>query len=507
MNPRSVVRTLPGGSRRRRLAMSLCVAAIALAALVVLISSLALAGTASFPDVPGSHPYYAAISDLASRGIIGGYANGDFGPADPVTRQQFAKMIVLAGGYPVSESDICQFTDVAKSDATTFYPDNYIAVCAARGVTAGKTATTFDPTGKITRYQVVSMVVRMADNLRPGLLGVPRAGWSGNAVWGADPTHGANALRAEYNGLLAGLVLAALSPSADMSRGEVAQVLHNLVDKLGTTTSSSAPGTTTTEATGDTNLGILRSTDHGVTWTSIGDAHMAGLVVQPADPTPVTVGGQVMLFFVDFNHLGDPVPQTLYRADSADGVNFDTPRAVYSQAALMVDPAVLRMANGSYRAYVPSGDEGIISAASADGLAFVRESGVRTNAGGMPGALLLPDNRVRLFVCGNGITSLISSDGLNFTEESGVRIAAAAGMIVDDPQPIRLANGTYLMLYQVRDSHAASQSGEASWMAAIHLATSTDGLQWTASPTIIGYGGTSCVVEMADGSLLIYYGH
>jgi hypothetical protein len=48
----------------------------------------------------------------------------------------------------------------------------------------------------------------------------------------ADPTHGANAARAEYNGLLQGLHLGALDPYGDMSRGEVVQVLCNLIDLL-----------------------------------------------------------------------------------------------------------------------------------------------------------------------------------------------------------------------------------------------------------------------------------
>ena len=39
----------------------------------------------------------------------------------------------------------------------------------------------------------------------------------------------------------------------------------------------------------------------------------------------------------------------------------------------------------------------------------------------------------------------------------------------------------------------------------IHLATSADGFNWTTNPTVIGYGGTSCVIEMQDGTLYIYY--
>ncbi len=137
MNLKPAVSTSSTRRRRRRLLVGVLSAAIVLVALMVLVVSLALAVTASFPDVPASHPYYDAITDLASRGIINGYGNGDFGPNDAVTRQQFAKMIVLTGGYPVSEADICTFTDVEKSDTASFYPDNFVAVAAAHAITKG----------------------------------------------------------------------------------------------------------------------------------------------------------------------------------------------------------------------------------------------------------------------------------------------------------------------------------------------------------------------------------
>jgi hypothetical protein len=217
---------------RRRVAAGVVSGAVVVAGLLGIVVPLALAAPPSFPDVPETHPYFAAITDLASRGAIGGYADGHFGPSDQVTRQQFAKMIVLAAGYPVSEADVCPFRDVARSGAAGLFPDNYVAVCAARGITTGKTATTFDPYGNITRYQVVSMAMRTADDLRPGLLTPPPAAWTAGFPWAGDPFHGANAARAAYNGLLVGLDLAALEPSAAMTRGEVAQVLYNLLAKV-----------------------------------------------------------------------------------------------------------------------------------------------------------------------------------------------------------------------------------------------------------------------------------
>lgn len=250
---RSTVGASRGAARKRRLTVNLIVGALIALALVVSVASLAVAAASGFPDVPALHPYYAAITDLASRGIVGGYGNGEFGPADPVMRQQFAKMVVLTGGYPVSEDDICPFGDVDKSGSGGFYPDNYVAVCAERGITQGKTSARFAPYDNITRLQVVSMVVRMADDLHPGLLVAPPDTWVPTGNWSLDATHGANALLAEYNGLLASLDLEALSPSGDMSRGEVAQVLHNLLLELtaatSTTTTTEAPTTTSSSTT------------------------------------------------------------------------------------------------------------------------------------------------------------------------------------------------------------------------------------------------------------------
>lgn len=60
--------------------------------------SLAAAASPTFPDVPSSHPYSVAITELGSWGIIIGYTNDNFGPEDPVVRQQFAKMIVKTMG-------------------------------------------------------------------------------------------------------------------------------------------------------------------------------------------------------------------------------------------------------------------------------------------------------------------------------------------------------------------------------------------------------------------------
>jgi hypothetical protein len=131
----------------------------------------ATGGSTTFPDVPAGSPFADAINELARDGVISGFANGTFGPNQPVTRQQFAKMIVRAAGFPVSPADACPFLDVMTStpghylDANDpLYPDHYVAVASAHGITVGITPTIFHPDHNITLAQVVTMVVRTAEN-------------------------------------------------------------------------------------------------------------------------------------------------------------------------------------------------------------------------------------------------------------------------------------------------------------------------------------------------------
>jgi hypothetical protein len=234
----------------------LVIGAIVLLASLVSVASLALA--AGFTDVPSNNPYYAAISELSSRGIISGYADGTFGPNKPVLRKHFAKMIVGTVGLTPTEDDWLDenrpFTDCGRDNPSDLYPHDYIAVAKAYGLTTGKTATTFAPDANITRAQLFTMVVRAAQSFGV-TLEPPDPDYTSWGVLNSyqDPTHGANAHLAEYNGLLDGLQgLSAFSwMSGNATRGEVAQVLFNLANKLspGQSTTTTVTGPTTTVAT------------------------------------------------------------------------------------------------------------------------------------------------------------------------------------------------------------------------------------------------------------------
>ena len=82
------------------------------------------------------------------------------------------------------------------------------------------------------------MVVRAAKVRVSGWLPVFPVGWSGETAGYSDPTHGDNLHLAELNHLLAGIqapggTLAGWDPGAPATRGEVAQILANMLGAIG----------------------------------------------------------------------------------------------------------------------------------------------------------------------------------------------------------------------------------------------------------------------------------
>ncbi len=184
-----------------------------------------------FVDIGGS-PYADAINALAGAGIISGYREGDvweFRPTRPLYRAQLAKMLVGSLGLPVNENmTLPPFTDLGADAPDNLYPHEYVAGAYDNGITKGTTDTTFGPYKNVTRAQLVTMVVRAIEKVSPGTVVAPPVGWPGLAD-ASDPTHGANIAKAEYNGLLDRIDLSGWSVWDNATRGETAQVMHNMM--------------------------------------------------------------------------------------------------------------------------------------------------------------------------------------------------------------------------------------------------------------------------------------
>jgi hypothetical protein len=249
-------------------------------------------------------------------------------------------------------------------------------------------------------------------------------------------------------------------------------------------------------------MGMIESTDNGATWQFKGHADFHASLFNPVDPSALFDKGLLVFYFLDLNSLGTDT-SVVYRSVATDstGLDFSTPTKAFQMPGPFTDPMVVKMQNGKYRMYL-MGKYAILSAFSDNGFVFTQDPGERTTAGGVPGALVFPDGKVRLFVCGQGITSLISDNGLDFTQEPGVRIPIPSGAdVVADPNPIRIANGTYRMAYKVSPPGQV----EVPVLDEVHLAESEDGYSWTPGSASLVLGSVPTMVELPDGRMRIYY--
>ena len=69
-----------------------------------------------FYDVPKSYWAFSYIGEMAERGVLDGYPDGNFYPENDVTRAEFAKIMTAAAGLSVSYTGYSHFDDVAPDD-------------------------------------------------------------------------------------------------------------------------------------------------------------------------------------------------------------------------------------------------------------------------------------------------------------------------------------------------------------------------------------------------------
>jgi hypothetical protein len=109
--------------------------------------------TPLFADVPAGNPFCAWIEELARRGAVGGCGGGNYCPAQAVTREQMAVIMLAAReapGYAPPPCGTPLFGDVPA--ASPFCA--WIEELARRGVVAGCGAGTYCPAQAVAREQM-----------------------------------------------------------------------------------------------------------------------------------------------------------------------------------------------------------------------------------------------------------------------------------------------------------------------------------------------------------------
>lgn len=116
--------------------------------------------SAPFADVAASAWYSSFVNTLKFLGIASGYVNGNFGPADSVTRGQFSKMVVEAFDLAESEFDALAALnpqtcpDVPSADWQTPYLNRLMALEVMGGYPDG----TCKPNNPINRAEATKLI-------------------------------------------------------------------------------------------------------------------------------------------------------------------------------------------------------------------------------------------------------------------------------------------------------------------------------------------------------------
>lgn len=185
----------------------------------------------SFEDIK-NHKNKEAIEILSAKGIVNGKTESVFDPEGSVTRAEFSKIIVRALG--LNEEGEPAFEDVRKED--WFYP--YVAAAYNNSIINGISEKSFNPYGNINRQEASTMLYRSAKILgmntelsnfaARNILSV-FTDYVKTSSWAVIPL----AFCCEKDIIESDEI--EILPFKSLSRGEIAQMVFNLLRKAGRT--------------------------------------------------------------------------------------------------------------------------------------------------------------------------------------------------------------------------------------------------------------------------------
>lgn len=124
-------------------------------AMVAGVVTPAAAAGKSFPDVPAGHWGVESINYLVEKGALNGKPDGTFAPTENIDRASAAKVMAITLGLEIDKDAKPSFEDSKDNWAAP-----YIAAVEKAGVIKGNGAGAFNPSDKINRASIASMLVK-----------------------------------------------------------------------------------------------------------------------------------------------------------------------------------------------------------------------------------------------------------------------------------------------------------------------------------------------------------
>ena len=136
---------------------------LAMVLALVMTLSLAVSANAAFKDADKvSDTYEEAVAVLNGMGVFKGYEDGSFQPQGDITRAEVAAIVYRVYTKDVKDAKASLYATYNKfSDMTgAGWAAGYIGYCANAELVKGYPNGTFQPSGKVTGYEVLAMILR-----------------------------------------------------------------------------------------------------------------------------------------------------------------------------------------------------------------------------------------------------------------------------------------------------------------------------------------------------------
>ena len=215
---------------------------LAMVLALVMTLSLAVSASAVKADEKINEDYAEAVAVLNGMGVFKGYEDGSFKPENNITRAEVATIIYRIYTGDVAKNDKSglyasynKFTDMAGAG----WAAGYIGYCSNAELVKGYPNGTFQPSGNITGYEVLAMILRA--------VGYDKNGEFTGADWALNVAKYAEQLHILDN------VAKTTNLGAPATRELVAEILFRAIN---------VPMVTYTAAFGYQNVGLNGDTDN-----------------------------------------------------------------------------------------------------------------------------------------------------------------------------------------------------------------------------------------------------
>ena len=136
---------------------------LAMVLALVMTLSLAVSANAAFKDVKDIDETYAeAVEVLTGMKVFKGYEDGSFLPKNAITRAEVAAIVYRIYTTDVKDTYVKNYETYNKfaDMAGAGWAKGYIGYCANAALVKGYPDGTFKPSGKVTGYEVLAMILR-----------------------------------------------------------------------------------------------------------------------------------------------------------------------------------------------------------------------------------------------------------------------------------------------------------------------------------------------------------